>query len=185
MRKQHGHPVFFIQLDLNRSSSMAHEISISPLLPPYGIEDDEDDISTAIASSTSDQNLEEIRVFLREFVTMNLIPWMEKSVLDWSELVSHVYDSPASVRTFCFQFPARRITTRLLSSTRRFFGSSHGQPVSQSLIPSDGPGVTEKSSGLPITLQRRLAEFATILGDHKVALVTWDALRKENHIGLV
>ena len=36
-----------------------------------------------------------------------------------------------------------------------------------------------------VTQQRRLAEFATILGDFKLAVNVWESLRKESNGGSV
>ena len=44
--------------------------------------------------------------------------------------------------------------------------------------------VTNDSLSPPSQL-RRLAEFATVLGDYKLALVVWEALRKEGKGGSV
>jgi hypothetical protein len=37
----------------------------------------------------------------------------------------------------------------------------------------------------PPSQLRRLAEFATVLGDYKLAIMVWEALRKENKGGSV
>ena len=39
--------------------------------------------------------------------------------------------------------------------------------------------------GGSVTQQRRLAEFATILGDYKLAITVWETLRKESRGGSV
>ncbi|KAJ8468953.1 hypothetical protein ONZ45_g17058 [Pleurotus djamor] len=88
----------------------------------------------------------------------------------------------------------RRLPSRLFSSTRRLFGSpspspapSHGVSSSVSSL----PGRTSTQYGTPngantssaITQHRRLAEFATILGDFKLAVNVWESLRKESKGG--
>ncbi|PFH54797.1 hypothetical protein AMATHDRAFT_135105 [Amanita thiersii Skay4041] len=114
--------------------------------------------------------------FTREFVVMSLVPWMEKCVLEWNENFSST----------------RRLPSRLFSSTRRLFGSpspspapSHNVSSSVSSIPSriSYSSSAGSSSIPPPSQQRRLAEFATILGDYKLAVTVWEALRKDGKGG--
>ncbi|TFK36848.1 ER-golgi trafficking TRAPP I complex 85 kDa subunit-domain-containing protein [Crucibulum laeve] len=114
--------------------------------------------------------------FTREFVVMSLIPWMEKCVLDWNENFSST----------------RRLPSRLFSSTRRLFGSPASSPApthNSSSSVSSLPGRPMQTTGgnvsgpSPPSQQRRLAEFATILGDLKLAVSVWEALRKEGKGG--
>ncbi|KAI0932025.1 hypothetical protein AcV5_004630 [Taiwanofungus camphoratus] len=128
--------------------------------------------------------------FVREFVVQCLVPWMEKCVVDWNEQFSS----------------SRRLPSRLFSSTRRLFGSSassttptpvHTSNPSTSSISSrftsHAPNSSISSiasvssvgtvSGGLITQQRRLAEFATMLGDYKLAISVWESLRKEGKGG--
>ncbi|TCD62768.1 hypothetical protein EIP91_006412 [Steccherinum ochraceum] len=144
----------------------------------------------------SEGDAQQLSRFTREFVTMSLIPWMEKAVVDWNELYS----------------TSRRLPSRLFSSTRRLFGSgyssatstpppstpSHGSSPSissiSSRVNSHAPNssissltsVTSTGGGQAAVLvsqQRRLAEFATILGDFKLAISVWENLRKESKGG--
>ncbi|KLO17070.1 hypothetical protein SCHPADRAFT_959188 [Schizopora paradoxa] len=118
----------------------------------------------------SEGDVKETARFVREFVTMSLIPWMEKCVVDWNE----VYSSN------------RRLPTRLFSTTRKFFGSSYSSSSSPApSIPSHGysssSGSISSASGIVSPLQhRRLAEFSTILGDFKLAVGVWESVRKES-----
>ncbi|EMD42167.1 hypothetical protein CERSUDRAFT_90771 [Gelatoporia subvermispora B] len=127
--------------------------------------------------------------FVRDFVTMSLIPWMEKCVVDWNEQYSS----------------SRRLPSRLFSSTRRLFGSgytppvasapSHGSTQSMSSSTRFAHGTNSSVSSVAsttslghagaggVTQQRRLAEFATILGDYKLATSVWEGLRKEGRGG--
>ncbi|OCH95835.1 hypothetical protein OBBRIDRAFT_767184 [Obba rivulosa] len=130
--------------------------------------------------------------FVRDFVTMSLIPWMEKCVVDWNEQYSS----------------SRRLPSRLFSSTRRLFGSGYTPSgASSASITSHGSNTSTSSSarfthtsnssvssvastsslghagGSGVTQQRRLAEFATILGDYKLATSVWESLRKEGRGG--
>ncbi|KAK0464963.1 ER-golgi trafficking TRAPP I complex 85 kDa subunit-domain-containing protein [Desarmillaria tabescens] len=113
--------------------------------------------------------------FTREFLVMSLLPWMEKCVVEWNENFSST----------------RRLPSRLFSSTRRFFGSPSPSPApthnphhSVSSIRSNTFAGSIPSSGPPpLPQQRRLAEFATIIGDYKLAVSVWEALRKEGQGG--
>lgn len=130
--------------------------------------------------------------FVREFVVMSLVPWMEKCVMDWNENFSS----------------SRRLPSRLFSSTRRLFGTSAASAASTPASPAHGsnPSISSMpsrfshapsgsissiasvssigtASGGTITQQRRLAEFATILGDYKLAIAVWENLRKEGRGG--
>ncbi|KAG6819496.1 hypothetical protein H0H93_011310 [Arthromyces matolae] len=121
----------------------------------------------------SEKDIQQTARFTREFLVMSLLPWMEKCVVDWNEAFSST----------------RRLPSRLFSSTRRLFGSpspspsaSHHLSSSVSSLPSTNQsGVTSPVS--PLTQQRRLAEFATILGDLKLAVSVWEALRKDGKGG--
>ncbi|KAI1793952.1 ER-golgi trafficking TRAPP I complex 85 kDa subunit-domain-containing protein [Ganoderma leucocontextum] len=142
---------------------------------------------TGSTLTLSQDDILQIGRFVREFVTMSLVPWMEKCVVEWNESFSS----------------SRRLPSRLFSSTRRLFGApaaaasspvtpTHGSTSSVSSMNSrytHGPNssvssitsVTSISNMGPgnVNQQRRLAEFATILGDYKLAISVWEALRKE------
>jgi len=47
------------------------------------------------------------------------------------------------------------------------------------------PSVVSSNLPPPPSQQRRLAEFATILGDYKLALGVWESLRKDGKGGSV
>ena|ERR1700761_6165097 len=100
----------------------------------------------------------------------------------------------------CFQFAStRRLPSRLFSSTRRLFGSGTTSPAPLhppiSSVPSVLSGtrsgslssITSISAGghPPPTQQRRLAEFTTLLGDLKLAVSVWEALKKDGKGGSV
>ncbi|KAL1737123.1 ER-golgi trafficking TRAPP I complex 85 kDa subunit-domain-containing protein [Schizophyllum commune] len=121
--------------------------------------------------------------FTREFVVMSLIPWMEQRVMEWNEnFVS-----------------ARRLPSRLFSSTRRLFGSASASPApatpqhhagssSVSYTPHRASTYAAPSSNAagavgPPPQPRRLAEFSTILGDFKLAVSVWEAMRKDGKGG--
>jgi trafficking protein particle complex subunit 8 len=97
----------------------------------------------------------------------------------------------------CIQYSStRRLPSRLFTSTRRLFGSTTPSPAPN----HSSSSVSVRSgahNGVPITMagtsagtsppsqQRRLAEFATILGDVKLAASIWEASRKEGKGGSV
>ncbi|KIM47870.1 hypothetical protein M413DRAFT_212016 [Hebeloma cylindrosporum] len=83
--------------------------------------------------------------------------------------------------------------SRLFSSTRRLFGSPSPSPApNQTPSPSSVTPLAGRSATLPANSiptpppqQRRLAEFGTVLGDFKLAVTVWEALRKEAKGGSV
>ncbi|KAJ7900204.1 ER-golgi trafficking TRAPP I complex 85 kDa subunit-domain-containing protein [Mycena olivaceomarginata] len=119
----------------------------------------------------SDKDIQQTARFTREFLLMSLIPWMEKCVFSSN----------------------RRLPSRLFSSTRRLFGSPSPSPapthvssasLSRSSTFNGSPVIAAGAPGpAPPSQQRRLAEFATILGDFKLAVTVWEALRKEGKGG--
>ncbi|CAK5264890.1 unnamed protein product [Mycena citricolor] len=124
----------------------------------------------------SEGDIQQTARFTREFVVMSLIPWMERCVVEWNETFSS----------------NRRLPSRLFSSTRRLFGSPSPSPApthtSSGSISRSSPlnGASPLPSMTPSTTlptHRRLAEFATILGDVKLAVTVWEALRKESKGG--
>ncbi|KAF8913001.1 ER-golgi trafficking TRAPP I complex 85 kDa subunit-domain-containing protein [Gymnopilus junonius] len=119
-----------------------------------------------------EKDIQQTARFTREFLVMSLIPWMEKYVVEWNENFSST----------------RRLPSRLFSSTRRLFGSQSSTPVhtpsaSTHSLPGRSQSVSLNGGPAPPTQHRRLAEFATILGDLKVAIPVWEALRKEGRGG--
>ncbi|KAJ7783643.1 ER-golgi trafficking TRAPP I complex 85 kDa subunit-domain-containing protein [Mycena maculata] len=127
----------------------------------------------------SDPDIQQTARFTREFLVMSLVPWMEKCVVEWNENFSS----------------NRRLPSRLFSSTRRLFGSPSPSPspgpthtsnssLSRSSTYAAGsPLVAAASTPAPPAQQRRLAEFATILGDFKLAVAVWESMRKEGKGG--
>jgi hypothetical protein len=149
-----------------------------------------------------EQDIQRTAKFVREFVSMSLVPWMEKYVADWNENVipaSHV-PGPHVDSFIYFQFAStRRLPSRLFSSTRRLFGSGTASPLpQQTLMSSVSPALSGTRSGSqssissiaagghpPPSQLRRLAEFATILGDLKLAISVWEMLKKDGKGGSV
>ncbi|EIN14080.1 hypothetical protein PUNSTDRAFT_59603 [Punctularia strigosozonata HHB-11173 SS5] len=168
VKKQYGLHVFLLPLSL--PSPPPPPVQVPALLPKLPLS----------PSIMSEQDIQATVKFVREFVTMSLIPWMEKCVIDWNENYS----------------ASRRLPSRLFSSTRRLFGSSYApgnaSPTSASprtshsstsSVPSIASSATLVGGSEPLQQQRRLAEFATILGDLKLAVSIWESLRKEGRGG--
>ncbi|KAG9118362.1 hypothetical protein FRC07_007148, partial [Ceratobasidium sp. 392] len=165
VRKQYGAHVHLMSWSLSTPSTTQPLIPALPSLPPSPntlldtpSRQQLDDLAEAAghgAIHMAEEDLQSTNRFVREFVTQSLIPWMERNVVEWNE---------AYVAT-------RRLPSRLFSTTRRFFGTSG----------SSTPVPSSPSSPAPSTAiqQRRLAEFATFLGDLKLATSVFDTLRKD------
>lgn len=200
VKKQYGVHVYLLPLIL--PSPPPPPVSIPhllPQLPPPPLDVEQHDINgnlTSTLSNTreslvarpnslriSEGDIQRTVRFTREFVVMSLVPWMERRVIEWNE----VYSS------------SRRLPSRLFSSTRRLFGSGistpqtpvHTSSTSLSSLPARSHTYSASQTSLsgpsfslpPPSQQRRLAEFATILGDHKLAIGVWESLRKEGKGG--
>ncbi|CAE6431018.1 unnamed protein product [Rhizoctonia solani] len=165
VKKQHGAHAHLMCWSLSGSSTTKPFVPRPPQLPPPpngAIETSSnpqfDDLTKDVeiySTILGDDDLQSISRFVREFATQSLIPWMERNVIEWNE---------AYVAT-------RRLPSRLFSTTRRFFGTSG----------SSTPTTSSPSSPAPSTdvQQRRLAEFATFLGDIRLATAVFDTLRKD------
>ena len=105
-----------------------------------------------------------IRTFVREMVTQSLVPTMERNVSVWNDQV-------ASRR--------RGISGRFMSLSKRWtFGSSSRSSSgggSGSSSNYDASGFYRADS--PEAIMRRLADFAFMLRDWKLAMSTYDLLR--------
>ncbi|KIM32672.1 hypothetical protein M408DRAFT_184959 [Serendipita vermifera MAFF 305830] len=173
VKKQHGSHVHLLNLTLERPVSPIPIIPMPPQLPlpnavhvPFEVPDTSELwMSEADAQATGK--------FVREFLTQSLLLWMEKSVLEWNEAFAN----------------NKRLGSRIFSSTRRMvFGSStQTAPATPTGFNSGGFSPTSPSPSpfvaQPPPQQRRLAEFATFLGDYKVAVTVWESLRKEGKGG--
>ncbi|KIO33692.1 hypothetical protein M407DRAFT_231895, partial [Tulasnella calospora MUT 4182] len=120
------------------------------------------------ALNLSDEDTVNSTRFMREFVTQSLVPWMERCVMEWNETYSN----------------SRRLPSRLFSSTRRLFGSSAASSISSTpTSPVSTNSLPFSNAPQPPSPQRRLAEFATLLGDYKLAVPVWESIRKEGKGG--
>jgi len=114
-----------------------------------------------------------IRTFIRELVLQSVIPSMERLSATWNE---HI----ATRR--------RGITGRLTSLTKRWtpFGSTRTSSSPVPGLQSAGPGNTNYDSlqgfyrpDVPEALMRKLADYAFMLRDYKLAYSTYDLLRQD------
>ncbi|KAH7885908.1 ER-golgi trafficking TRAPP I complex 85 kDa subunit-domain-containing protein, partial [Phlebopus sp. FC_14] len=199
VKRQYGIHAYLLPLSL--PSPPPPPVPVPPLMPrlpppppisashndhqhsPVGSRLDSPATPTMNTLRMSEQDIQQTARFTREFVVMSLVPWMEKCVLEWNESYSS----------------SRRLPSRLFSSTRRLFGSStstpqtplHASSSSVSSLPSRSHTYTASQTSMsgstvlipPPSQQRRLAEFATILGDSRLAIGIWESLRKENKGG--
>ncbi|PPQ62964.1 hypothetical protein CVT24_006070 [Panaeolus cyanescens] len=190
VKKQYGLHSYLLPLKLPQPPPAPVPVpAILPRLPPPPSPDSPQRPPTPSTPNASDpsasinplntlrmqeQDIQHTARFTREFVVMSVVPWMEKCVMEWNENFSST----------------RRLPSRLFSSTRRLFGSPSPSPA-PTPVPST-IGAPGRSNSMPVGTNggpappsqlRRLAEFATILGDYKLAVTVWEALRKDNKGG--
>ncbi|KAJ7125714.1 ER-golgi trafficking TRAPP I complex 85 kDa subunit-domain-containing protein [Mycena crocata] len=185
VKKQFGLHSYLLPLALpNPPPAPVPVPALIPRLPPPP-SSDSPDLSSVVAPPAmpalntlrmSESDIQQTARFTREFLVMSLVPWMEKCVVEWNEHFSS----------------NRRLPSRLFSSTRRLFGSPSPSPapthnstasLSRSSTYTGSALVSASSTPAPPPQQRRLAEFATILGDFKLAVTVWEAMRKEGKGG--
>ncbi|CAD6933213.1 unnamed protein product [Tilletia controversa] len=108
-----------------------------------------------------DEDVRRLKSFMREFVAQSLVPHMEKCVQVWNEQV-------AASR--------RGITSKLFGAGRRMFGATRA-PVTQP------PGFDAHRQIYPAaaieSLTRRLADFAFMTRDLKLAASLYEMVRKD------
>ncbi|EGO05173.1 hypothetical protein SERLA73DRAFT_68802 [Serpula lacrymans var. lacrymans S7.3] len=193
VKKQYGLQSYLLPLSLPSPPPPPVPVpALMPRLPPpYSTEKsngapDNSRGETRVALNTlkmAEQDIQQTAKFTREFVIMSLVPWMERCVVEWNENYSS----------------SRRLPSRLFSSTRRLFGSTtssnaasaHSSSPSVSSLPSRSHTYSASQASMtgstimktPPSQQRRLAEFATVLGDIKLAANVWESLRKEGKGG--
>lgn len=182
VKKQFGLHSYLLPLEL--PSPPPPQRPVPTLLPRLPLPEQEDKSSPSSASGAShpqgvntlklsEGDIQQTSKFTREFVVMSLVPWMEKCVLEWNETFSST----------------RRLPSRLFSSTRRLFGSPSPSPAPTNNLSSSATSLPRSSFSTstgrsdmtvpPPSQQRRLAEFATILGDYKMAIAVLESLRKD------
>ncbi|GAA98075.1 hypothetical protein E5Q_04757 [Mixia osmundae IAM 14324] len=110
-----------------------------------------------------------IKLFLREFVVQSLVPHMERCLVQWNE-------SLAASR--------RGLTSRLFSAGRKFLGSGSAAPSragSPAIPASVGyDPIKDIYSHISTEAQtRRLADYAFMMQDYKLASHTYDQHRRD------
>ncbi|KAJ4294749.1 hypothetical protein N0V88_004983 [Collariella sp. IMI 366227] len=107
-----------------------------------------------------------IRTFVREMVTQSVIPTMERNISVWNDQV-------ASRR--------RGISGRFMSLSKRwaFGGSSRASSSSSSSSSSNYDALGFYRADSPEAIMRRLADFAFMLRDWKLAMSTYELLRSD------
>lgn len=103
-----------------------------------------------------------IRVFLRELVIMSLIPWMERNIQSWNESLA------ASRRGF---------TGRLFSAGRRFLSSNAAKDPNHPHAYDHKRGCYPHMANEAQT--RKLADWAFVLRDYRLAGAMYEVARKE------
>lgn len=107
-----------------------------------------------------------VRVFLRELVIMSLIPWIERNIQSWNESLA------ASRRGF---------TGRLFSAGRRFLSSNAANNNNKD--PNHPHAYDQKRGWYPYQANeaqtRKLADWAFVLRDYKLAGSMYELVRKE------
>ncbi|CAG8459139.1 6976_t:CDS:10 [Ambispora leptoticha] len=120
----------------------------------------------------SEEDFAGIQFFIRELIEQSLIHWMGRNILLWNEQV-------ASSR--------RGITGRLFSASRRYFGTGgkSGQLPStqQSSNSTGGPQNAIANTIYPHTSpeaqMRKLADYAFMLRDYRLAHSVYDTIKKD------
>ncbi|CAO3682429.1 unnamed protein product [Rhizopus microsporus] len=137
------------------------------------INEEQQQASIQYGRCLTDENVNQIRSMVQEFVAQSLIPFMERNIQQWNEQV-------ASAR--------RGLTGRLFGASRRLFGTSSRSSSTQSLqsVAAQGPNVPYGSSSItvypfaaPEAQMRKLADFAFMLRDYKFAYTIYDTVRRD------
>lgn len=89
-KKQYGLHTHLLSLTLSHPATPISVPALLPELPPTPMPDVA--FSKALPEGThhlslTESDLAQFSRFVREFVTMSLVPWMERCVLDWNEAV--------------------------------------------------------------------------------------------------
>ncbi|CAO1632429.1 unnamed protein product [Parajaminaea phylloscopi] len=135
----------------------------------------DDDADTSATSQVSDgrgqfaallsqADVERLSAFVRELVAQSLIPWMERCV-------SHYNESIAASR--------KGLTGRLFGASRKLFGQSASRGGGAQERPNWNAAGAYYWASTMEAQTRRLADFAFILHDYKLAAATYDLGRKD------
>ncbi|TPX46164.1 hypothetical protein SeMB42_g03809 [Synchytrium endobioticum] len=151
-------------------SNSGHERKENPLGTVLARVDDRDRTSNASRSRISasaecgqyfsEEDIKGLQTLLKAFVSMNLVPFMERNMQVWNEQV-------ASAR--------RGLTNRFMTASKRFFGSKQSGAEAS---PHD-PTLVLYPSASPELVMRRLADYAFMLHDYKFAQSTYDSVKRD------
>ena len=125
----------------------------------------------------SSDDRDALRKFTRDMVTQSIIPHMERCITSWNDQVFPqldilIHDQIASYR--------RGLAGRVFTASRRLFSSSS----SRSATPTSGSGNYDISTSsyppsTPEAQMRKLADYAFMLRDWRLAHSTYDIVRKD------
>lgn len=132
------------------------------IMNAWNAQDSDANRSIDYAALIDDNDVRRIKTFVRDFAAQSLIPFLERCVHLWNE-----------------QLAASRkgLTGRLLGAGRKFFASSsrssQGQPPTSFAALGYYPHTTLEQQ------TRRLADFAFMTRDYKLAAAMYDILRRD------
>lgn len=129
------------------------------------------DLSSFVPDWISDDDIEKCNIFLREFATQSLIPYMERQMQIWNEQVANM---------------RRGLTGRLFQAGKKYFGNTSSKGSSFHLMTLN----YQNSQSAPKTINiylaassemtmRRLADYAFFLQDYKYALIIYDLVKRD------
>jgi hypothetical protein len=118
---------------------------------------------------------EALRRFTRELVAQSVVPHMERCITMWNDQVRFLEARIIKIASY-----RRGLAGRVFSASRRIFGSS----ASRSATPTTGSGNYDISTSsyppsTPEAQMRKLADYAFMLRDWKLAHSTYDIVRKD------
>ncbi|KAK7059092.1 hypothetical protein VNI00_001716 [Paramarasmius palmivorus] len=192
VKKQYGLHTYLLPLELPNPPPNPVPVPVTPLrLPPPTMDSPEirppptpliSPSNSQVANTPlntlrmNEKDIQQTARFTREFLVMSLVPWMEKCVVEWNENTTAVTSFLLDTSTLRVSFPLPRPGHHSNSS------SISSTPVRSATINGALP-TAGNHQGSPPPQQRRLAEFATILGDLKLAVSVWESIRKEGRGG--
>ena len=123
----------------------------------------------------STRDKESLQKFTRDMVTQSIVPHMERCITTWNDQVL-----PSPVWLIKIASYRRGLAGRVFTASRRLFGGSS----SRSATPTSGSGNYDISTSsyppsTPEAQMRKLADYAFMLRDWKLAHSTYDIVRKD------
>jgi len=122
-KKQYGLHTHLLTVSLSTPPTPIALPSLLPELPPTPMPDatfsQADTHEGAHHLNLTEQDVAQFARFVREFVTMSLVPWMERCVLDWNETVRLQITAFTRVlnRSQVFLHPATTFETVLVNTS--------------------------------------------------------------------